>query len=44
MRVLKDCRVSENPLDSHYRALNCELRLMDHADPVFKVLLWLTVS
>lgn len=38
MRVLKDCKVTENPVDSHYRALNCELRLMDHTDPVFKVI------
>jgi len=39
MRVLKDCKVTENPVDSHYKALNCELRLMDHSDPMFKVLL-----
>ena len=39
MRVLKDCKVTENPLDSHYKALNCELRLMDKTDPMFKVLL-----
>ena len=39
MRVLKDCKVTENPVDSHYRALNCELCLMDHSDPMFKVLL-----
>jgi len=39
MRVLKDCGVTENPVDSHYKALNCELRLMDRTDPMFKVLL-----
>jgi len=37
MHVLKDCEVTENPVDSHYKALSCELQLMDDADPMFKV-------
>ena len=39
MRVLKDCEVTENPVDSHYKALSCELRLMDTANPMFKAVL-----
>jgi len=41
MHVLKDCQVSENPIDCQYKALNCELQLMDKTDPVFKVLIQL---
>ena len=37
MRVLKDCEVTENPLDAHYKALHCELRLMNKTDAMFKV-------
>ena len=36
MKVLKE-ELDENPIDSHYKALNCELKPVDKTDTSFKV-------
>jgi poly [ADP-ribose] polymerase len=38
MRVLKECKSTENPIDQHYLSLHCELKLMDKTNPAYKVI------
>jgi hypothetical protein len=37
MRVLQESNATENPVDTHYKSLNCELTLVDKGEKVFKV-------
>ena len=37
MKIIKQSNVSENPVDTHYNSLKCELTALDSADADFKV-------
>src|SRR6218665_30467 len=36
MRILQETKSTENPVDTQYKSLRCDLQLMDKVDPTYK--------